>query len=86
MSAVPLVVNFEGDFVLQLVGVDSAFTMDEVADAAALHSVGRRVRPRSEGVLRVRRQDDEKPLERSKTVAQAGLEPMETVVVYWNER
>lgn len=86
MSAVPLVVNFEGDFVLQLVGVDSAFTMDEVAKAAAAHSVGRRVRPRSEGVLRVRRQDDDKPFDRSKTVEQAGIEPMETIVVYWNER
>lgn len=84
MSQVPLVVNFEGDFVLQLVGVDSAFTMDEVAKAAAVHSVGRRVKPRSEGVLRVRRQDDAEPFLRTQTVAQAGLEPMETVVVYWN--
>lgn len=85
MSQVPLVVNFEGDFVLQLVGVDSAFTMDEVASAAAVHSVGRRVKPRSEGILRVRRQDDTQPLSRTQTVAQAGLEPMETIVVFWNE-
>lgn len=83
MASIPLVVNFEGDFVLQLVPVDGQFTMDEVAAAAAHHSVGRRVKPRSEGTLRVRRQDDETPFERSLTVSDAKLEEMETVVVFW---
>ncbi len=83
MAGIPLVVNFERDFVLQLVGVDSAFTMDEVAKAAAVHSVGRRVKPRPEGILRVRRQDEEQPFPRSQTVESAGLEPMETIIVYW---
>jgi len=85
MSAVPLVVNFEGDFVLQLVGVDSANTMDQVAQAAAAHSIGRRVKPRAGGVLRVSRQDAPEPFARAQSVADAGLQPMETVVVFWNK-
>jgi hypothetical protein len=45
MALFPLTSNFEGDFVLQLVAVDTDNTMDEVAAAAAVHSVGRRVGP-----------------------------------------
>jgi toluene monooxygenase system protein B len=86
MAAVPLVVNFEGDFVLQLVGVESASTMDQVAQAAAVHSVGRRVKPRTTGVLRVIRQDARAPFPRGQTVADAGLQPMETVVVFWDKQ
>jgi len=86
MAGVPLVVNFEGDFVLQLVGADSAFTMDQLAQAAAVHSLGRRVKPRSTGVLRVSRQDAREPLPRGQTVAAAGLQPMETVVVHWDKQ
>lgn len=86
MSAIPLVVNFEGDFVLQLVPVDSSSTMDQLAQAAAVHSVNRRVKPRASGVLRVSRQDASEPLARAQTVAAAGLQPMETVVVYWDKQ
>jgi toluene monooxygenase system protein B len=35
MALFPLCCNFEGDFVLQLVPVDTENTMDEVAAAAA---------------------------------------------------
>jgi toluene monooxygenase system protein B len=56
MALFPLTSNFEGDFVLQLVAVDTDNTMDEVAAAAAVHSVGRRVRARPGHILRVRRQ------------------------------
>ena len=55
MALFPLTSNFEGDFVLQLVAVDTDNTMDEVAAAAAVHSVGRRVRARPGHILRVRR-------------------------------
>ena len=55
MALFPLTSNFEGDFVLQLVPVDTEHTMDEVAAAAAVHSVGRRVRARPGHILRVRR-------------------------------
>ncbi|MFC7049973.1 toluene-4-monooxygenase system B family protein [Emcibacter nanhaiensis] len=83
MTMVPLVVNFEGDFVLQLVPVESSFTMDQVAEAAAHHSLNRRVKPREGGVLRVRIQDAEEPVDRSDTVEQAGFENMETIEVYY---
>ncbi len=43
MALFPIVSNFERDFVLLLVPVDDQNTMDEVAAAAAHHSVGRRV-------------------------------------------
>ncbi len=43
MAPFPIVSNFERDFVLLLVPVDDQNTMDEVAAAAAHHSVGRRV-------------------------------------------
>lgn len=56
MALFPLTSNFEGDFVLQLLAIDTDNTMDEVAAAAAHHSVGRRVRARPDCILRVRRQ------------------------------
>ena len=79
----PLVVNFEADFVLQLLPVEEHFTMDQVAEAAAVHSLNRRVKPQPDKTLRVRVQDAETPLERDVTVAQAGLCEMETIEVYY---
>ena len=46
MALFPLTSNFEEDFVLQLLAVDTDHTMDQVAAAAAHHSVGRRVADR----------------------------------------
>ena len=46
MALFPLTSNFQEDFVLQLVAVDTENNMDEVAAAAAVHSVGRRVKAR----------------------------------------
>ncbi len=54
MALFPLVSNVEGDFVLQLLPVDTDDTMDQVAEKAAYHSIGRRVGALSPGVqLRV---------------------------------
>lgn len=83
MALFPLTSNFQGDFVLQLLAVDTDNTMDQVAAAAAHHSVGRRVAPRSGNVMRVRRQGSTEPFARSATVAQSGLLPMECVEVVW---
>ena len=55
MALFPLSSNFEGDFVLQLLPVDTENTMDEVAAAAAHHSVGRRVRARPGQILHIPR-------------------------------
>ncbi|WP_298609020.1 toluene-4-monooxygenase system B family protein [uncultured Thiothrix sp.] len=83
MALFPLTSNFEGDFVLQLVPVDTENTMDEVAAAAAVHSVGRRVRNRPDQILRVRRQGDTDFLPRNMKVSEAGFKPTETVEIIW---
>lgn len=82
MALFPLTSNFQEDFVLQLVAVDTENSMDEVAAAAAVHSVGRRVKPRP-GVLRVRRQGSNEPFPRDLKVGEAGLRPMECVEIFW---
>lgn len=83
MALFPITSNFEGDFVLQLVAVDTENTMDEVAAAAAVHSVGRRVRARPGQILRVRRQGSEECFPRTMKLADAGLKPTETVEIIW---
>lgn len=83
MALIPLVSNFEGDFVLQLLPVDSENTMDEVAAAAAHHSVGRRVKPRPGHVIRVRKQGSEVLIPQTLTVSEAGLRPMECLEFIW---
>jgi toluene monooxygenase system protein B len=83
MALYPLTSNFEGDFVLQLLAIDSENTMDEVAAAAAVHSVGRRVRARPGQILRVRRQDGAAFLPRSMKVCESGLKPTETIEIIW---
>lgn len=82
MAMFPLASNFEGDFLLQLLAVDSENTMDEVAAAAAVHSVGRRVRARPGHILRVRRQGGDF-IPRTMKVSEAGLKPTETVEIIW---
>lgn len=82
MAMFPITSNFQEDFVLQLVAVDTDHSMDEVAAAAAVHSIGRRVKARP-GVLRVRRQGSAEPFPRDLKVAEAGLRPMECVEIYW---
>jgi toluene monooxygenase system protein B len=83
MALFPLISNFEGDFVLQLVPVDTENTMDEVAAAAAHHSVGRRVKPRPGHVIRVRKQGSEELIPRMTKISEAGLKPMECLEFVW---
>ena len=83
MALFPVSSNFEGDFVLQLVAVDSEDTMDQVAAAAAVHSVGRRVKARPGGILRVRRQGEENFFPRTLKVSESGLKPTETIEIMW---
>lgn len=85
MALFPLSSNFEGDFVLQLIAIDTENSMDEVAAAAAVHSVGRRVRPRPDCILRVRRQGASEFFPRDMKVADAGLAPTETVEIIWEK-
>lgn len=83
MALFPLTSKFQGDFVLQLLPVDTEFDMDQVAAAAAHHSVGRRVAPRPGHVMRVRRQGSAAPFPRSLKLAESGLLPMECIEVYF---
>ncbi|ABM93777.1 toluene-4-monooxygenase system B family protein [Methylibium petroleiphilum] len=83
MALFPLTSNFQGDFVLQLLPVDTEHTMDQVAAAAAHHSVGRRVASRPGNVMRVRRQGASEPFPRNTTVATSGLAPMECIEIVW---
>ncbi len=83
MALFPVSSNFEGDFVLQLVAVDSENTMDQVAAAAAVHSVGRRVRARPGAILRVRQQGSNEFFPRTMKVSESGLKPTETIEIIW---
>lgn len=83
MALFPLTSNFQGDFVLQLLPVDTDNTMDEVAAAAAHHSVGRRVAARPGHVMRVRRQGTEETFPRTLKVSESDLKPMECIEVIW---
>lgn len=79
MALFPVISNFQYDFVLQLVAVDTDHTMDEVAAAAAHHSVGRRVAPRPGKVVRVRRQGSEEFFPRAAKLCETDIKPMESL-------
>jgi toluene monooxygenase system protein B len=79
MALFPIISNFQYDFVLQLVPVDTENTMDEVAAAAAHHSVGRRVRPQPGKVVRVRRQGASEFFPRGARLHETDIKPMESL-------
>lgn len=85
MAAFPLFSNFQHDFVIQLVPVDDENTMDEVAEAAAYHSVGRRVAAQPDKIMRVRKQDAEEFFPRNMKVRDSGLKPTETVEIIFSD-
>ncbi len=84
MALFPLVSNFERDFCLLLLPVDTDHTMDEVAAAAAHHAIGRRVAPQPGKVLRVRRHGTEDLLPRDMKVG-GNFKPMETVDIVFTD-
>lgn len=79
MALFPIVSNFQYDFVLLLVPVDTENTMDEVAAAAAHHSINRRVAPQPDKVIRVRRQGAEDFYPREARLHETDIKPMETL-------
>lgn len=83
MALIPLVSNFQGDFVLLLVPVDTDSTMDQLAEACAHHSLDRRVERQPGKTLRVRLQGSDLPFDRGATVGQVALTPMACVQVYY---
>lgn len=86
MALFPVISNFQYDFVLQLVAVDTDNTMDEIAAAAAHHSVGRRVAPQPDKVIRVRRQGSEQFYPRAAKLGETDIKPMEALeFIFCNE-
>ncbi|MBB3664483.1 toluene monooxygenase system protein B [Prauserella sediminis] len=83
MATIPLATNFDGDFVLKLLPIDSANTMDELAAAAAENVIGIHVHDQPGKTLRVRKQGAAEPYARATTVAEAALEPTECVEIYF---
>lgn len=79
MALFPVISNFQYDFVLQLVPVDTENTMDEVAAAAAHHSVGRRVAAQPGKVVRVRRQGASEFFPRQARLRETDIRPMESL-------
>jgi toluene monooxygenase system protein B len=79
MALFPVISNFQYDFVLQLVAVDTDHSMDEVAAAAAHHSVGRRVAPQPGKVIRVRRQGGASFYPRTAKLGETDIKPMEAL-------
>ena len=83
MADLPLISNFEGDFVLKLFMTDTESTMAEVAEAAAANCVGVHIAAEPGKTMRVRRQGNDEPFPVDITAAEAGLEPMNCVEVYF---
>lgn len=85
MALFPISSHFHGDFVLKLVPVDTENTMDEVAAAAAEHSVGIHVFDQPGKVIRARKQGAAEPFPRDMVLRDCGLEPTDTVEFYFSE-
>lgn len=85
MALFPIASNVEGDMAIMVVMVDDESTMDEVAKACAYHSVGRRVAPRPDKILRVRRSSTGEVYPRDMRLKEAGLLPTECVDLIFSD-
>jgi toluene monooxygenase system protein B len=83
MALFPISSKFDGDFVLKLVPVDTENTMDEVAAAAAVHSVGIHVADQPGKTIRCRAEGATEPFPRDLVLADSGVEPMTTLEFYF---
>lgn len=83
MAQIPLVANFQGDFVSQLVAIDDSATMAELAGVCASHSVNRRVAEQPGKTLAVKRPDDDAFWPASTRVADSGLTAMDVIEVHF---
>lgn len=75
---VPLCGVFEGDFVAQLFVVETTDTMPQVAEKMARHAVDLRVAPET---LTMGVYKDGKRLPDQLTVEEAGIQPMDVIIV-----
>ena len=80
---IPILFLFEDDGVVQVLDVEQEQTMDDIAAAAAKFTVGFRVPPKADRVLRVRLHGTDELLPRSSTVGELSWEVNESIdVVY----
>jgi toluene monooxygenase system protein B len=82
MAMMPVQGWVDGDFVVNLVPIDSDDTMDVVASKIAYHSVNRRVAPQHKP-LRVRFKGHTLPLDA--TAASLGVQPMDYVEAFYQD-
>lgn len=82
-TPMPIVSHFRGDLLYGLTLIEDTATIDEVAQACAAHSVGRRVAPQDRPLEVVHRG---RVLDGGLTAAEAGLEPMTDVIVGYAAR
>ena len=83
MADLPLISNFEGDFVLKLFMTDTGSSMAEIAQAAAENCVGTHIAAQPGKTMRVRLQGNDEPFPADMTASEAGIEPMNCVEVYF---
>lgn len=86
MAAFPINSNFQGNFVIQLVPVDTDDTMDPVPEKGAYHSVNRRVAPQLDKVIRVRLHNAGDFYPRSIKVSDANWRPIETLDIIFADQ
>lgn len=83
MAMMPVQGWVDGDFVVNLVPIDSDDAMDVVASKIAYHSVNRRVAPQSKP-LRVRFHGNILALDA--TPASVGMQPMDYVQAFYQDK
>ena len=85
MAQIPIVHNLHQEFVLYVSIIDTENTMDEVCQAAAQVSIGFEKNQKADVPLRVRKVGTEEPFPRDMTVAQAGITPMTSLELFYEE-
>lgn len=83
MAQIPVIQNLHEEFVLYIVMVDTAQTMDQICAKPVNIAFDRNRRPGK--VLRVRKLGADAPLPRDMTVAEAGIAPMTTLDLYYED-
>lgn len=85
MAQIPVVHNLHDEFVLYLSMVDTENTMDEVCALAAKLSVAFDTNQKADTPLRVRTLGADTPFPRDMTVGQAGIAPMTSLELFYEE-
>lgn len=83
MALMPVQGCVTGDFVLNLVPIDSDDTMEQVATKIAYHSVNRRVAPQDKP-LRIRHNGHLLPTDATPTTA--GIQPLDFLEAFYQDQ